>query len=140
MHRQLLALARDTRFNLMLTVFSGLLAGLLTIWQAWLLSSTVNGVFLEGQNLAQVTEWLRLILIIISARGLLAWVNEVSANAIAVRIKSDLRERLFAHIQKLGPAYTRGERTGEKENAHYERHCVSPPSVSGKRWPGEAIM
>ena len=120
MHHRLLALAHDTRFSLTLTVLSGLLAGLLTIWQAWLLSSTVNGVFLEGQNLTQVMEWLQLILVIIAGRGLLAWINEVSANAIAVRVKSDLRERLLAHIQKLGPAYTRGERTGELTAAAIE--------------------
>jgi len=65
-------------------------------------------------------DWLRLILVIISTRGLLAWVNEVSASAVAVRVKSDLRERLFAHIQKLGPAYTRGERTGELTTAAVE--------------------
>jgi hypothetical protein len=50
MHRRLLRLARDTRLSLSLTVLSALLAGLLTIWQAWLLSSTVDGVFLKGQT------------------------------------------------------------------------------------------
>ncbi|MGB7875150.1 MAG: hypothetical protein WBL25_12260, partial [Anaerolineales bacterium] len=82
MHTRLLHLARDTRFNLTITVLSGLLAGFLTIWQAWLLSSTVEGVFLQGQTLAQVTGWLRLMLVIIAGRGLLAWVNEVNANAV----------------------------------------------------------
>ena len=113
MHHRLLTLARDTRLNLTLTVLSGLLAGLLTISQAWLLSSTVDGVFLQGQTLAQVTGWLRWILVIIAGRALLAWVSEVSANAVAVHVKTDLRQRLVAHIQALGPAYTRGERTGE---------------------------
>ena len=89
MHTRLLQLARDTRFNLILTVLSGLLAGTLTIWQAWLLSSTVDGIFLQGQTLAQVTGWLRLLLVIIAMRGLLAWVNEVSANAVAVHGDDD---------------------------------------------------
>ena len=108
MHRRLLTLTRDTRLPLLLTVLSGLLAGLLTIGQAYLVSSTVNGVFLEGQTLEQVFHWLRLILLVIAGRALLTWVNEVSANAAAVRIKTDLRERLFNHIINLGPAYTRG--------------------------------
>ncbi len=120
MHTQLLHLARDTRFNLTITVLSGLLAGTLTIWQAWLLSSTVEGVFLQGQTLAQVTGWLRLMLVIIVGRGLLAWVNEVSANAVAVHVKTNLRERLFAHIQSLGPAYTQRERTGDLTTAAVE--------------------
>ncbi|MFT3891592.1 MAG: thiol reductant ABC exporter subunit CydD [Anaerolineales bacterium] len=120
MHRRLLTLTRDTRFSLLLTILSGLLAGLLTIGQAYLVSSTVNGVFLEGQTLSQVFHWLQLILLIIAGRGLLTWVNEVSANAVAVRIKTDLRERLFNHILALGPAYTRGQRTGELTTAAIE--------------------
>jgi ATP-binding cassette subfamily C protein CydCD len=120
MHRRLLTLTRDARTPLLLTVLSGLLAGLLTISQAYLLSLTVDGVFLKGQTLAQVSNWLRLILLVIAARALLAWVNEVSANAVAVRIKTDLRERLFDHLLKLGPAYTRGQRTGELTTAVVE--------------------
>ena len=120
MHRRLLTLTRDTRFPLLLTVLSGLLAGLLTIGQAYLVSSTVNGVFLEGQTLAQVFHWLQLILFIIAGRALLTWVNEVSANAVAVRIKTYLRERLFNHILKLGPSYTRSQRTGDLTTAAVE--------------------
>ncbi len=120
MHRRLLSLTRDTRAPLLLTILSGFLAGILTIGQAYLLSLTVNGVFLEGQTLAQVAGWLRLLLILISGRALLTWVNEVSANAVAVKIKSELRERLFHHILRLGPAYTRGQRTGELTTAAVE--------------------
>ncbi len=120
MHRRLLSLARDSRSALLLTVLSGFLAGLLTIGQAYLISSTVNGVFLEGQTLVDVAGWLRLILFIIGGRAFLTWVNEVSANAVAVRIKSDLRERFFNHILNLGPAYTRGQRTGELTTAAVE--------------------
>ncbi|HEY3477073.1 MAG TPA: thiol reductant ABC exporter subunit CydD, partial [Anaerolineales bacterium] len=120
MHRRLLSLTRDSRPALLLTILSGFLAGLLTIGQAYLLSRTVNGVFLEGETLAQVSQWLRLILFIIAGRAFLTWLNEVSANAVAVRIKSDLRERLFSHILKLGPAYTRGQRTGELTTAAVE--------------------
>src|SRR5689334_5417608 len=120
MHRRLLALTRDSRAALILTVLSGFLAGLLTIGQAYLLSNTVNGVFLQEQTLTEVSVWLRLILIIIAGRAFLTWVNEISANIVAVRIKSDLRERLFRHILDLGPAYTRGQRTGELTTAAVE--------------------
>jgi ATP-binding cassette subfamily C protein CydCD len=120
MHRRLLTLTRDTRTPLLLTVLSGLFAGLLTIWQAWLFSSVINAVFLEKQALAQVMRPLILILVSISGRALLSWLNEVSANAVAVKIKTDLRNRLFAHILKLGPAYARGQRTGELTTAAVE--------------------
>src|SRR6185503_21081896 len=120
MHRRLLTLTRDARGALLLTVLSGLLAGLLTIGQAYLVSITVNGVFLEGQTLTEVFVWLKWILLIIAGRSLLTWINEVSANAAAVKIKTDLRERLFNHILKLGPAYTRTQRTGELTTAAVE--------------------
>src|SRR5688572_12989545 len=120
MHRRLLSLTRDSRSALLLTVLSGFLIGLLTIGQAYLLSSTVNGVHLEGRTLAEVEPWLRWILLVIAGRALLTWVNEVSANEVAVRIKTDLRERLFHHILQLGPAYTRGQRTGELTTAAVE--------------------
>jgi ATP-binding cassette subfamily C protein CydCD len=120
MHHRLLSLTRDSRFALLTTILSGFSIGLLTIGQAYLLSRTVNGVHLDGQTLAQVGHWLRLLLIVITGRALLTWVNEVSANALAVKIKTDLRERLFRHIMQLGPAYTRGQRTGELTTAAVE--------------------
>src|SRR5512141_612048 len=120
MHRRLLSLSRDSRTALLLTILSGFLAGLLIIAQAYFLSSIVNGFYLQGQTLAQVPPWLRLILVIIAGRAFFTWLNEVSANIVAVKIKSDLRERLFNHILNLGPAYTRGQRTGELTTAAIE--------------------
>lgn len=120
MHRRLLALTRDSRTSLLLTILTGLLIGLLTISQAYYVSSTVDGVFLDGKTLAAVSDWLQVILIIIAGRALLTWLNEVSANTLAVRIKTDLREKLFNHILKLGPAYTRAQRTGDLTTAAVE--------------------
>ncbi|NWF64161.1 MAG: ATP-binding cassette domain-containing protein, partial [Chloroflexi bacterium] len=120
MHRRLFSLTRDTRASLTLTILSGFLAGLLTIWQAWNISSVIDGVFLKKLSLEQVATPLILILFAISGRAFLTWLNEVAANAVAVRIKTDLRERLFAHILKLGPAYSRGQRTGELTTAAVE--------------------
>ena len=120
MHSRLLTLARDSRLALTITILSGFLAGLLIIWQAWLLSNTIHSIFLESQTLAQVWGWIRLLLIVIAGRALLAWVSDVSANAVAIRVKSDLRQRLFNHILALGPAHTRKLRSGELTAAAIE--------------------
>ena len=118
--RRLLTLARDSRLALAATVLSGLLTGLLTIGQAAALSRVVDGVFLGGHLLSDVAGLLRLLLLIVFLRALLAWGIEVSANAVAVRVKSELRQRLFDKILSLGLAYTRSERTGELVNAAVE--------------------
>src|ERR1700690_3152676 len=113
MHRRLLSLTRNSRLALTLTILTGFAAGILTIGQAYLVSLTINGVFLEKQTLAQISVWMRLLLLVIIARGFSVWANEISANVVAIRVKTDLRERLFAHILALGPTYSRAERTGE---------------------------
>ena len=118
--RRLLNLARDSRLALAATILTGFLAGLLTIGQASALSQVIDRVFLGGQALPDVAALLRVILIIVLLRALLAWGSEVSANAVAVHVKNDLRQRLFDKILRLGPAYTRQERTGELVNAAVE--------------------
>jgi ATP-binding cassette subfamily C protein CydCD len=105
---------------LLLTILSGLLAGWLTIGQARGLSLVVDGVFLGGQGRSEVRGLLIILLGVIGLRSLLAWLTEVSASAVAVAVKNDLRGRLFAKIERLGPAFTRGERTGELTAAAIE--------------------
>ncbi len=118
--RKLINLARDSRLALALTILIGFLAGLLTIGQAWAISRVVDGVFLAACSLSEVAGLLQIILGILLLRALLAFGSEVSANAIAVKIKSDLRKRLFDKILSLGPAYTHRQRTGELVNAAVE--------------------
>ena len=59
-------------------------------------------------------------MVIAVVRGILLWAGDVTANRVATRVKTDLRERLTIHLLALGPAYTRGERTGELVNTAVE--------------------
>ena len=98
---------------LVLTVIFGVLGAIVTIAQMVFLSKIVDRVFLARANLTQVELLLLFLLITIMVRAGLVWVREVTAQWAAVRVKSELRERLFAHLLRLGPAYSKGERTGE---------------------------
>ena len=120
MHRRLIALARGTGPLFLFSVGTLWASALLTILQAALLSQVVDGAFLRGHSLSQ--EWPRLWLLfgVILARAAVSGLHEISARAIAVRVKSDLRRRLFAHIQALGPLYVRGQRAGELTAAAVE--------------------
>jgi ATP-binding cassette subfamily C protein CydCD len=120
MTRRLFSLARDNRFHLAATILCGFLAGLLTIWQASILSQVIDRVFLGGQPEQMIAGLLRFLLLVVFLRAVLAWVSEVSANAMAVQIKAELRRRLFEKLLRLGPAYARRQRTGELVNASIE--------------------
>ena len=104
---------RSARVSLGLTVALGLLAAAATILQLVALSKVVGGVFLEGTGLVEVRGPLVLLLGASSMRSILLWGREVAAQRGAVRVKSELRERVVAHVLRLGPSYAVGERTGE---------------------------
>src|SRR5215210_8803324 len=113
MNRELLFQVRSARVSLTLSVALGLLVAAATIVQLVALSKVVDGVFLGGQDLEGVGKLLLLLIGASFLRSCLLWGREVAAQRGAVRVKSDLRERLFAHVLRLGPSYTVGERTGE---------------------------
>jgi ATP-binding cassette, subfamily C, bacterial CydD len=98
---------------LTLTVIFGILGAVATIAQMALLSRIVSRVFLTHEQLAQVEPLLLFLLGVIIVRAGLVWVREVTAQQGAICLKSALRQRLFAHLLQLGPAYSKGERTGE---------------------------
>ena len=113
MNRELLRQAGPARASLSLTIMLGLLAAVATIAQMIFLSKAVDRVFLKGADLGEVKALLLLLLGASILRSGLLWAREVAAQRGAVRIKSELRERLFAHVLRLGPAYAKGQRTGE---------------------------
>jgi len=105
--------ARLARAALVGAVIMGVLGTGATIAQMALLSHVVDRVFLGHQGLGQVRSALTILLVSIVARAILLWVREAVAQEAALRVKSALRGRLFAHLPRLGPAYVRGERSGE---------------------------
>ncbi|MGD2205722.1 MAG: thiol reductant ABC exporter subunit CydD, partial [Anaerolineae bacterium] len=118
--RRLLRQAQRVRLVLALTVGLGLLAGVAIVGQARLLSRVVSQVFVAGQGLGQVQPLLLALLVLALARAGLVWGSEVGADRVAVRVKQRLREQLAAHLLELGPAYARGERSGELTNTLVE--------------------
>jgi len=116
----LLREARTVRHWLALTVGLGWAAGIATVLWARVLSRIISQVFLQGRTLGDVGSLLIVLLVIAVARAGAMWASEVTANRVAGQVKADLRERLFAHVLALGPAYVRDERTGELVNTAVE--------------------
>ena len=118
--RRLLRQAQAVRLEVGLTVGLGLLAGALLVGQAYFLSQTISRVFLDRATLGQVQPWLLIVVVLAMARAVLVWGSEQFAQHAAGRVKHELRERLFARLLTLGPAYTHGERSGELVNTIVE--------------------
>ncbi|WP_295393025.1 thiol reductant ABC exporter subunit CydD [uncultured Thiodictyon sp.] len=97
---------------LTLAIGAAAAGGLLTIFQAWLLATTVDAAIFHGADLRQAQVWLWPLLGVFAGRAVLAWLGDQAAVQGAVRVKVDLRARVFAHIQALGPRWLAGERSG----------------------------
>ncbi len=97
---------------LKLTVGLGLLGGVLIITQAWLLALIIDAVAFADAGLAEVQPWLWPLLIVFALRAAAVWAAEQTGFRAAAEVKATLRERVFRHIQALGPAWLSGQRSG----------------------------
>jgi ATP-binding cassette subfamily C protein CydCD len=110
---RLLRHARATRRFLTLSVALGSLAALLIVAQAWLLAEVVSHAFDEGQSLQQLRTPMAILLAIVLARAVLAWLAELAANDASARAKSQLRRALIERLPALFGDPRRERRTGE---------------------------
>src|SRR5262245_37535927 len=98
-----------------LGVATALMFGATACWIgfALLLSVVVDRVFLEDGTLGSVSTILVLMVGLVLLRGGMLWGSEVLAQRAAENVKSSFRDRLATKLATLGPAYARGQRTGE---------------------------
>jgi ATP-binding cassette subfamily C protein CydD len=115
---------------LIAVVILGTLSGVLLVTQAYYLSRIINRVFLNAQTLQQVWRFLLILLVLILGRSLLAWTNRILSNRLAGRVKLSLRERIVRHLFDLGPAFLKGERSGELITTTIEGVEALDPYVS----------
>jgi len=105
-----------TRRALSASVLLGLLSGLLLIVQAWVLGQVVSGVIVQHLKLARLMPWMWVMLAVFPVRALLIWLSQQTAFLASARIKKEVRNELFRHLQALGQEYLHGRRTGDLAN------------------------
>ncbi len=118
--RRLLQLAGSLRGYLLTTGTLGVLAAVFVVAQALALSTAIDLVFLGGAGLGSLWWWLALLAGAMVGRVAAGWAMDAASARAAARAKRNLREPLVAHLLRLGPKYTRGERSGELGNLALE--------------------
>ncbi len=114
--KRLIKLAHNYRLTASISILSDLFAAFLTIAQAFYLSMIIDSVFLRSKSLNDVSNLIFILILVSVLKSLFIWLGQNSANKLAVNIKSNLRQKLTRHIFKLGPSYTKGEKSGEITN------------------------
>ncbi len=105
--------ARATRTFLCLSIVIGTLTALAVLAQAWLLATAIAGAFSQGKSLGQLRPPMTLLLAVVIARAVLAWLADVSANRCSASVKSDLRAALVERVAVLGTDGRVEGRTGD---------------------------
>jgi ATP-binding cassette subfamily C protein CydD len=108
---------RDIAPALHRAVGLGLLAGWLIIVQSWLLARVVAAVIIDHQPLGAVWGWLAAMLPVFALRFVLVRASENVAFDAAAQVRRELRARLVAHLQALGPLWLSQRSSGDLANA-----------------------
>ncbi|WP_126578529.1 thiol reductant ABC exporter subunit CydD [Tengunoibacter tsumagoiensis] len=119
-NKRLLQYVRTMRPYMAIVIALSLVTGLCIVLQAHYIAQIINQTFLAQQTLPLLFTTLLLLLLIFLLRAGLIWFGEVVTNYASCLVKKDLRQRLFAHLLKLGPMYVKGERSGEIVNTATE--------------------
>ncbi|MBK1724848.1 thiol reductant ABC exporter subunit CydD [Thiocystis violacea] len=97
---------------LTLTVWLTTTNGILAVVQAWFLAVILNGVIFNGANLAGIGPWLWVLLALFGVRAAIVWLAERAAFGAAAGVRVALRDQVYRHLQRLGPSYLAGQRSG----------------------------
>ena len=113
MDKRLLGETRRARLAFLVHIGLSLSSGLLIVGQAFLLSRIISQVFMAGATRPELTGLFIPLLVVVGLRGFNQAGLQLTAAAVAIRVKQALRQQLINHLLQLGPAYTQGERSGE---------------------------
>lgn len=121
LNKQLLALTRGVRGWITLSVVLSLGLFLLSIAQITLIGRIIDWI---RQDVA-LPWWFWLAIfgafgVIFAFRSVLTWLSRIVTHKIGSRTKLQLRDRIYTHIQRLGPGFLNTERTGALVNTAVE--------------------
>jgi len=115
--KRLVSLIKGHRGLSITSIIMGVLGGVLTVIQAYFVSQVIAMVFLESVPIDDILSPLSIIVIVIFLRSCMVFGSELIARRISIRVKNDLRQRLWQHLMNMSPVQVFRERTGELTTA-----------------------
>lgn len=94
------------------SVAAGVGSGVLLILQAHLLASVVHDTLFNDQGLLDQWQRFAWMVVILFLRAFLSVVREWAGQMGSTRVRQDLRRQLLHKLERLGPGFTSGERSG----------------------------
>ncbi|HDR05791.1 MAG TPA: thiol reductant ABC exporter subunit CydD [Candidatus Marinimicrobia bacterium] len=110
---KLIKYVREAPFHFVGTLLYSVGVGISAIAQACILSLIISGAFLDNRSRSELIALFIWLIGITLLRITFSWLKEHSAYTLAYFVKASLRKKLLHHIGTLGPAFLKGERTGE---------------------------
>lgn len=112
LHKRLFELTKEIRRQIMGKTLIGMLITTTYIGQAILMAKGLAAVFARSPW-EVILSIMATVMGIIAIRAGLIWYNELYGKKAAAIVKNKLRQRLYAHLLKLGPGYLEKNRTGK---------------------------
>lgn len=89
-----------------ISVFLGVLSGLLIIAQAHYIAAIIHSAFMDGRTLSQIQPDFIALAVVIIVRSATAWAREWSGFATGAAVRGKVRLDLLKHLSGLGPVTT----------------------------------
>ncbi len=87
-------------------------SAVLILLQAHLLARALSDGILEQPAVGTLRDVLLALLLVLAARAVLTWCQQVAAQRAAATVKASLRRRMLRRTQELGPGWLAGQHTG----------------------------
>jgi ATP-binding cassette subfamily C protein CydCD len=117
--RRLFEMTKGVRWRIALAALLGMVGVPVAVWR---LKATANALFdvFQGEPFGSIMPLVFLIGSLIVVRNALEYLRDEIADRTAARMKVELRERIYAHVLKLGAGHFDQRRTGDAVNAIVE--------------------
>ncbi|WP_445678940.1 thiol reductant ABC exporter subunit CydD [Radicibacter daui] len=104
-----------------LAILAGFTQGLLVIAQCWLIAHLLHAIAIDHAGLPALARPFALLLVIFAGRAVMAWGYEAAGMRAALTVKTSLRDRLYGHLQALGPGLATRRHSGALATALIEQ-------------------